>query len=342
MAMDTRTDRKAYSIVDTTLIPHPTFLRTVDRIEQCFKAMDASTDPVCIAIVGESRTGKSRALEHVEINHPTCRQESGIVAPFVRIRVPSKPTVKGLCEILLHKLGDPLYEKGTENAMTLRLVRLMTEEKTVILALDEFQHFYDKTTRRVQHHVADWLKVLVDEAQVGLVVTGLPSCLAVIQQNEQLSGRFMAPVRLHRFDWMIDDHRSDFVGILDGMQAALREFDMPDVASDEMAFRFYCATGGLIGYVAKVLKQAVWNALDAGRRMIKLADLSDAYVEAVVTDQQKVLTLLNPFTADFSASPNPALLAAVREIGTPKAEEALPPRRRKPATPKVGEVLNAA
>jgi hypothetical protein len=340
--MDTRMDRHAHSIVDTTLIPHPTFVRAVARIEQCFQAMDASTDPVCIAIVGESRTGKSRVLEHVEINHPTCRQKSGIVAPFVRIRVPSKPTVKGLCELLLHKLGDPLYEKGTENVKNLRLVRLMTEAKTVILALDEFQHFYDKTTRRVQHHVADWLKVLVDDAQVGLIVTGLPSCLSVIQQNEQLSGRFMAPVRLHRFDWMNDDDRSDFIGILDGMRAALQEFDMPDVASDEMAFRFYCATGGLIGYVSKVLKQAVWNAVDTGRKTITLADLSDAYVEAVIANQQKVLTVLNPFTPDFGAAPNPGLLAAVREIGTPKVEEAPPPRRRKPATPKVGEVLNAA
>ena len=341
MAMDARIDATLYSLVDTTLIPHTTFNHTLKRIAQCFNAMSGSNDPVCIAIIGESRTGKSRALEHFEISHPIQRLKSGIVAPFLRIRIPSKPTVKGLCEILLHKLGDPLFDKGTENAKTLRLTRLLSEAGTIILALDEFQHFYDKTTRKVQHHVTDWLKVLVDDAQIGLIVTGLPNCLSVIHQNEQLAGRFMAPVQLHRFDWMNASHRSDFLGILQGMRDALNMFQMPDLGSEEMAFRFYCATGGLIGYVAKILKQAVWNATDAGECKIDLEGLGEAYREAVISEEKQLLTMPDPFTSEFSTIPDEAHLAKVREIGTPKLEEMPPPRQSKAAKMKIGEVLSA-
>jgi hypothetical protein len=210
----------------------------------------------------------------------------------------------------------------------------------VVLALDEFQHFFDKTTHKVQHHVADWLKVLADEAQVGLVVTGLPSCLSVIQQNEQLAGRFMAPVRLHRFDWMNEEHRNDFIGILQGMQEALAAFDMPAFGSDEMAFRFYCATGGLIGYLAKLLKQAIWNAIDAKKSSVDLSDLALAFSESIVTDRNQWLALSNPFTRDFAVTPDEALLNKVRQIGTAKLEEPPPSRIRKAAPPKLREVLS--
>jgi len=78
--------------------------------------------------------------------------------------------------------------------------------------IDEFQHFQDKGSRRIMHHVADWLKILVDDSKVALVVAGLSSCGAVISQNEQLAGRFLSPILMPRFDWKIDNHREEFVG----------------------------------------------------------------------------------------------------------------------------------
>ena len=51
------------------------------------------------------------------------------------------------------------------------------------------------------HHVADWLKILVDETRCALVVAGLPSCQTVIDSNEQLAGRFHAPILMPRFSW---------------------------------------------------------------------------------------------------------------------------------------------
>ena len=339
MALDTRVDFNPYSLVDSTLIFHPAFQRALDRIDQCFKAMENATDPVCIAIVGESRTGKSRALEHFELEHRSERLADGLIVPFARVRVPSKPTVKGLAELMLHRLGDPLYEKGTENTKTIRLKKLLKVVRTRVLALDEFQHFYDKTTQRVQHHVADWLKVIVDEAQVGLVVTGLPNCLSVIRQNEQLTGRFLAPIRLQRMDWMNEDDRKNFRAILRGMQESLAFFDMPSFDSDEMAFRFYCATGGLIGYLVKILKQAVCNAADVDARSISLDDLAVAFKESVIAWESS--NNPNPFNSDFSAEPSAESLAMSAAIGIPQLEESAPRQTKKASPPKVREVLSA-
>src|SRR5689334_17882103 len=105
--MEIQTTQTLYSLVDCILIPHTSFQRAVARIEQCFTAMDGAMEPVCLAIIGESRTGKSRVLEHFELSHPPTRLAAGLSIPFLRVRVPSKPTVKGLAELLLHALGDP-------------------------------------------------------------------------------------------------------------------------------------------------------------------------------------------------------------------------------------------
>jgi hypothetical protein len=46
-----------------------------------------------------------------------------------------------------------------------------------MVMIDEFQHLYDRDDRgkrQIMLHVADWLKVLIDETRSTLVVAGLP------------------------------------------------------------------------------------------------------------------------------------------------------------------------
>lgn len=341
MTTQTTSNDDLYMLVDQSLVPHTQFQRAVDRVDQCLRAMQHCAEPIGLAIVGESRTGKSRTLEHVESHYPSSRTDDGRIVPFLRVKVPSKPTVKGLVTLLLYALGDPAYDKGTEIAKTLRLIVLLEKAETRILALDEFQHFFDKTTRKVQHHLADWLKVLVDDARVGLIVTGLPSCLAVIEQNEQLAGRFMAPIHLPRFDWRNEEDRKEFAGILVGMGQNLSAFEWPQLNATAIAFRFYCATGGLIGYLSKLLKQVTWNALDAGRRVIGLPELSAAYHDALIKKNPGPQLGFDPFQRRFNCQETEEVLQRARAIGTAHAEPPAPPKASgQGRKPKAGDVLS--
>ena len=132
------------NLIDSTLIPHKAFLRAKESIEQCFEYSADATEPSCIAIPGESRTGKSRSLEEVCSDHQAYRTDAGLIVPILRVKAPSKPTVKSLAGLLLKALGDLHYEKGTENARTIRLQTLMRNTHTRMIMIDEFQHFYDK------------------------------------------------------------------------------------------------------------------------------------------------------------------------------------------------------
>lgn len=332
-------------IVENTLIPHSAFEKATSKLEQCFRYAKGATEPICLAIIGESRTGKSRALEECCAGHPDVRTNDGLEVPVLRVRTPSQPTVKGLAELMLDAIGDPSSGAGTENSKTLRLRTLMRNAKTRMVMVDEFQHFYDKCSHKVIHHVADWLKILVDEAQVAVVVAGLPTCQAVLAQNEQLAGRFITPVRMPRFDWKDEAHREEFVAILSAFQDSLGTyFDMPALDSDEMAFRMYMGTGGLMGYLTKFLRQAVWNAIDDDRKTISLEDLITAHEDSVWS-ANGLVDVKSPLSRDLVVSPTEDLLARIKQIGVAeqeKAEERPLRTRKRKEQETVREVLSGS
>jgi len=301
-------------MISKTLVSHTAFEDAVNRIESCFAFSQDSNEPICIAVIGESRTGKSRVLETCCLRHPTTRYEDGLVVPILRIKAPSKPTVKGLIEVMLDGLGAPDSQRGTENEKTRRLRILLRETRTRMVMIDEFQHFVDKGTRMIMHHAADWLKILVDEMNCALVVAGLPSCQAVIEANEQLGGRFVAPILMSRFSWEDIKQRQQFKKVLRSFYDELQKhFEIPKLYSDEMAFRFWCATGGLIGYLAKLLREAVWKSIESGTTLIMLSELDSAHMRSVWSTQNSCVP--RPFASDFQVVPTVELLKSVNLIG---------------------------
>lgn len=303
-------------IIENTLVTYPSFEKGLARLRQCIDNSYGASEPACIAVIGESRAGKSRLLEECQLAYPRSRSGEGMKVPFLYVKTPSKPTVKGLVELLLYAMNDPRYDKGTEYTKTNRLKTLMKNAGTTVVVIDEFQHFVDKGSDKVMHHVADWLKILVDDSRVALVVAGLPSCAAVLNQNEQLAGRFVGAIFLARFDWSEVSSRQDFEGVLGSFDASVRRyFDIPDLSQDEMAFRFYCATGGLIGYLAKLLREAVWDAVLNQRATISLADLSIAFKKAIWSEGG-VNRVPNPFEREFMSVASIDLLSKVSQIGT--------------------------
>lgn len=308
------------NLVESTLVPHTAFEHADRSLEQCFKYAMSSAEPICISVIGESRTGKSRLLEACAAKHPRHRNQEGLIVPILKVATPSKPTVKSLAEDMLYAIGDPLYATGTENTKTARLKVLLRETGTRMIMIDEFQHFVDKGSSKVIYHVADWLKILVDDSRVALVVAGLESSLAVLEQNEQFDGRFLAPIHMPRFDWRHDEHRSEFLGILGAFNESLSQyFDLPDLTNADLSFRIYCGTGGLIGYLTKFLRQLVWNCLDAGHRAITLGEMALAHHQAI-RKTEKHIELGNPFESSTALQPTTQVLSQVNLIGT-KLEE---------------------
>lgn len=284
--------------VEQMLVTHTAFKGALESLEQAFNASPIVKDPIGIFIIGVSRTGKSRVIEEFKDAHPSIRLEEGLEMPIVNVLVPSKPSVKGLAAEILRALGDPLPDKGTEQVMTARLLLLLQRCKVRVLILDEGQHLVDKSSKyNLIHHVSDWLKNLMNQSKVIVVIAGLEYAQTILSQNEQLRGRFTNKIIMPRFDWRDDQSRYEFLGLLAGFNSYLKEqFCLPDISGNELALRFYLASGGLTGYVFNILRKTIWNVVDDGRTTIHFEDFDIGYQSMVGSEDQHQIS---PFSRNF-------------------------------------------
>ncbi len=330
-------------LIESALVRHTAFQQVLDRGSQLVGyRMAGGREPACLAVIGESRTGKSRSMEALQRAYPTTRTAEGLVIPILAISVPSKPTPKSFVERFLKKMKVPDWDRGTETQKTARFHHLVEQCGVLVLVVDDFHHFYDKASHKVQYQVTDWLKISMQETGVSVIASGLPSMRDVINKNEQLEGRFGHPVVMPRFNWAEEDSQGEWLGVLDGFDEVLApHFDMPKLGDDELAFRMYCATGGLIGYLTNVLRQMVWNACGENRRKITLADLDVAYRQAVWRlDERKVGDdEITPLQERWDAGAIVPALAAAAEVGKPVFDPAVPKRTR--ANPDLSKILTA-
>ena len=293
--------------IAASLVGHSNIQRVDPTVEDGRFSLDDN-------IVGESGTGKTSVLASFRDKHKPMRHSNGMEVPILYATVPSMPTVKSLATVMLEALGAPDSNQGTENERSRRLRVLMTETGTRMVMIDEFQHFIDRGRQKIIHDVADWLKVLIDETRSTLVVAGLPSCKVVIDANEQLARRFLAAIRLPRFSWNDLRQREEFIDILGAFHEEIaKEYAIPDLYSEAVAFRFFLATGGLIGYLSKLLRQALRNAAADGKKSIVLGDLHAAHMQSIWTNE--VSELPKPFESDFVLVESNDLLDRANKIG---------------------------
>jgi Bacterial TniB protein len=310
--------------VERMLVTHTAFKKALDSLEQAFNAAPTIQDPMGLFIIGESRTGKSRLIEEFMDAHPTIRLLEGVEMPIVKVLVPSKPSVKGLAAEILRALGDPLADKGTEQVMTARLLIFLKFCKVRLLILDEGQHLVDKSSKyTLIHHVSDWLKNLMNQSKVIVVIAGLEYAQTILSQNEQLRGRFANKISMPRFDWREEQSRNEFLGLLAGFNEYMKEqFSLPDLSQHEVALRFYLASGGLTGYVFNILRKTVWNVVEDGRTAINLEDFDDGYQSMVQFQDQHQIS---PFSRNFKLNDGQVYEKA-RSIGL-RSEDYKPEKR---------------
>jgi hypothetical protein len=319
MNTQTMKQKNIRNCVDEMLIQSSTFMWASERLEQHFNNSVTAIEPLGIAVVGESRSGKSRVIDALMLNHKEDRTQEGLRVPILKVTTPAKPTVKGFVDEMLYAIGDRVRTgRETEITKTERLKLLMKQAGTTLLVIEEFQHFYDRGSRKVQHHLSDFLKNLLEDTKIFLVVVGLPTSINVINQNEQLSGRMLGSIKMQRYNWSNKDSQHEFVRILKGFESGLRDFKLPAIGNENIAFRFFCASGGLIGYIVKILKQAVWDAIEEDRTEITMRHLEEAFSKAIWLEG--VSFAHNPFASSFDPTPTKALMDQVARIGLSAAD----------------------
>lgn len=260
------------------------FKTVTDLFGQWMKAAVLGVQ-VCVLVVGDSGVGKTVIAKAICEKYGACRDEHGRTAPVIFVQTPENPSSIALIEGMLESLGDPRPGSGNKRAKLRRLLMMLKEQGVLFIIMDDVQQLVDTKREWLIYDASECLKTIIKMSAVSFIGFGLPEATLLTRLNEQWERLNQGTIRIERFDWLNTASKTEFKRALKSFQNKLSMFEFPEMSSEVMALRFYLATGGLIDYVAKILLQATWNAIDEKRSKIGLVELQRAWQGAVCQNQ---------------------------------------------------------
>lgn len=289
----TKSDTERIEQVEKLQITYPRLERLIHLIAHCHEFSKIAAEPQCLFITGDMGVGKTKMTERYERAHPRYETEDGTVVPVVNAAIPVPATVKGLATTLLKSLGDPAADRGTVVSLTFRLQKLIKDCRVELIILDEFQHVIDRDSLKILLTVSDWLKMLLNETKVPIVLIGMPSSITILEANPQLRRRFAAREKFEPFGWESSAQISEFRKLLKVIEDCLPLDESSNLADTDMAYRFHCASGGFINSVMKLIRYGTGKAIKDRADRLTPDILAVAYDKCLAADMPDIK---NPFT----------------------------------------------
>ena len=227
--------------------------------------------------MGSTGAGKTTIYKTYAQNYPNRETEEGSIAPIIYATIPAAATVKGLVEALLKKLGDPLHNKGTTINQTSRLYDLLKACQVELIFLDEFHHFIDRESDKVLKNVCDWLKNLILNTKIPIVLFGLPESEKILTvDNWQLSRRFNYRHSLVPFP-RTESGLESFRQFLSDIESQLPLEKKSELAEKSLSDRIYYATDGTIGHTMTLIRKGATLAIEQDLDRLDLSILGIIY-----------------------------------------------------------------
>jgi len=284
-------------LANKLLVIHPRFREGVELLERCHRSRQEHGEPSCGALLGVSGVGKTSVVDHYRKLHPPAETETATNQPVLKVTLQPDARPKGIAADLLLAIGDPAWSSGTVQTLTSRAVKLLRRCGVELIVLDEFHHLFDMDRAKVMTKAAQWLKVLIVNTGIPIVVCGMPEAEHVLRA-EHTERRFKERITLRCFSWRTPAGRREFCGMLKKLDASLPLVQESGLSEPDVAGRFYLACRGVPDYLMSLVRGSLAEALHRGSERIEMADL--ARVFELKLGQQRILAeQSNPFVGSL-------------------------------------------
>jgi hypothetical protein len=279
--------------VNTLLVLHPRFRDAVNLLKRCHEDSRRSAEPVCGALLGTSGVGKTTVIDHYRRSFPVEETETATRQRVLKVTLQPNAKPKGIAADILFALRDPAWSSGTVQTLTNRAVHLLEHCGVELIILDEFHHLFDSERSRVMTQAAQWLKVLIVNTRIPVVVSGMPEATYVLNA-EHTERRFKDRLTFRCFNWRTQPGRREFCGMLKKLDDTIPLVKVSGLAIPDLAGRIYLACRGIPDYLMTLIRGAVREAIERGAEVIVLSDLARVY-ESRLTHQRILSEQDNPF-----------------------------------------------
>ena len=288
------------AVANKLLVLHPRFCEALDLLKRCHESRLSGGEPHCGAILGSSGVGKTTVVDRFIRLHPREETESATRQPVLKVTLQPDARPKGIAADILLALEDPAWSSGTVQTLTNRAVKLLDRCGVELIVLDEFHHLFDADRLKIMTKASQWLKVLIVNTGIPIVVCGMPVAEHVLVA-EHTERRFKERLTLQCFNWRTPAGRREFCGMLKKLDDSLPLAKPSAIAERELAGRFYLACRGNSDYLMTLIRGAVREALQRGNEQIEQSDLARVF-EQRLSHQRVLSEQSNPFVGQIDQS----------------------------------------
>ena len=217
-------------------------------------------------VVGESRTGKTMGCDAYRLRHKP-KQEHGKppTVPVVYIQIPQECGARDLFSMIIKHLKYQV-NKGTVADIRDRTFQVLKDCAVEMVIIDEADRLKPKTFAEVRD--------IFDKLQIPVILVGTDRLDAVIKRDEQVYNRFRA---CHRFGKLSVE---DFKRTVEIWEKQILKLPVAsNLSSPKMLKILVQATGGYIGLLDMILREAAIRALKKGLQKIDLETLEEVTEE---------------------------------------------------------------
>jgi len=312
-ALDTRRARTGTSIA---LIRYPRLKELHEAIQLCATLSEVAGEPQCMALMGVTGAGKSTVARTYSLAFPRSETPHGARIPVVYLETPAPATIKSVAAAALRQMGDPRAIHGTLWSMDARLTHYLRECQVRLVIMDDFHHLFDDETQAALGTVSNWLKVLIKESNVPFLVVGLEDKIRLIlRANPQLSRLFAMRETLQPLAW--DPAQAEtLVAFSKFVQYAEQAIGLPlsdELSRAEWLHRLHFATGGVVGHIINLMRQAMVlsQAAEPAATALTLRWVSLAFRQRLQEDWPQRADPFGPAVGpEFAPPAEPAPVAA--------------------------------
>lgn len=213
-------------------------------------------------VVGDSRTGKTIACEAYRLkNPPKLLAGEPPFVPIVYWQSPPESGNRDMFEGILTALKYQL-SRGTLSDIRGRVYRSLKACRVEMLIIDEAHRLRPKTFSDLQD--------ILDALEIAIVLVGTDRLDAVVRRDEQVHRRFIAS---HRYERLDGKQLAQTSAIWEVHVLKLKE--PSKLSSAKMQKILAPVTGGYIGLLDRILREAAVRSLQRGLNCISLSILSE-------------------------------------------------------------------
>lgn len=217
-------------------------------------------------VVGESRTGKTLSCEAYQLKHPPVSSGgSASIIPIVYWQSVAESGNRDLFGGLLDGLQYRV-NRGTLSEIRERVYRLLQVCEVEMLIIDEAHRLRPKAFAELQD--------ILDRLQVAIVLVGTDRLNAVVKRDEQVERRFIGS---HHYDRLSATQLAETSAIWEAHVLKLPQSS--HLSSAKVQKLLGPATGGYIGLVDRILREAAVRSLRSGKSRVEFNVLSQVVAE---------------------------------------------------------------